>query len=66
VQIAFGRVVAQSVEHKHWNVHIKLLAIFSDAKITAVHGASGCTQAGAAGVFKLLAWLEQRLVADHA
>ena len=66
VQIAFGRVVTQSVEHKHWDVDVKLLAVFSDTKIAAVHGACGCAQAGAAGVFKLLAGFEQRLVADHA
>ena len=65
VQIAFGRVVAQSVEHKHRDVDVKFFAIFSDAKIAAVHGACGCAQAGAAGVFKLLAGFEQGLVADH-
>ena len=65
VQIAFGWVVAQSVEHKHWDVNVKFFAIFGDAKITAVHGAGGCAQAGAAGVFKLLAGFEQGLVADH-
>ena len=66
VQIAFGRVVAQSVEHKHGDVDVKFFTIFGNTKITAVHGAGGCAQAGATGVFKLLAGFEQRLVANHA
>jgi len=66
VQIAFGRVVAQCVEHKHRDVDVKLFAVFGNTKITAVHGACGCAQAGATGVFKLLAGFEQGLVADHA
>ena len=65
VQITFGRVVAQSVEHKHWDVNVKFFTIFGDTKIATVHGACGCAQAGAAGVFKLLAGFEQGLVADH-
>ncbi len=66
MQIAFGWIVAQSVEHKHWDVDVKLFTIFCHAKITAVHGACGRAQAGAAGVFKLLAGFEQGLVANHA
>ncbi len=66
MQVAFRRVTAQGVEYKHWNVDIKLFTIFSDTKITAVHGAGGGAQAGSAGVFKLLAGFEQGLVTDYA
>ena len=66
VQITFGRVVAQCVEHKHRDVVVKLFTLFGNKQITPVHGAGGCAQAGAAGVFKLLAGFEQGLVADHA
>ena len=66
MQIAFRRVTAQGVEHKHWNIDVKFFTVFGDTKITAVHGAGGRAQAGAAGVFKLLAGFEQGLVANHA
>lgn len=66
MQIAFRRVAAQGVEHKHWNIDVKFFTIFSDTKITAVHGAGGCAQAGSAGVFELFAGFQERLVADYA
>lgn len=66
MQIAFRRVTAQGVEHKHWNIDIKFFTIFGDTKITAVHGAGGGAQAGSAGVFELLAGFQERLVADYA
>ena len=65
MQISFARFVAKSIQHKHGNVSIKFFTIFGHAEIAAVHGACGCAQAGATGVFKLLAGFEQRLVADH-
>ena len=58
--------VAQGVKHEHGDVDIELFAVDGHAKVAAVHGAGGCAQAGAAGVFKLLAGFEQGLVADHA
>ena len=57
---------AQGVQHKHGDVHIEFLAVFSHTEITAVHGAGGRAQAGAAGVVEFFAWLQQGLVADHA
>jgi hypothetical protein len=66
VQIAFGGIVAQCVEDKHRNVDVKLFTIFGDAKVTAVHGAGRCAQAGSAGVFELFAGFQERLVADYA
>jgi len=66
VQVAAARLVAERVEHKHGDVHIKLLTVFSNTKVAAVHGACGRAQAGAAGVFKLLAWFEEWLMAHYA
>ncbi len=66
MQVTAARLIAERVEHKHGNVHIKLLTVFGHAKIAAVHGAGGRAQAGAAGVFKLLAGLEKWLVAYYA
>ncbi len=66
MQLAVAGLVAERVEHKHGNVHIKLLAIFGHAKVAAVHGACGGAKARAAGVFKLLARLQEGLMPDDA
>ena len=58
--------VAQGIQHKHGDIDIELFTIDRHAKITAVHGAGGCAQTRATGVFKALAGLQQGLVADHA
>ncbi len=58
--------VAQGIEHKHGNIHLKALTVFGDKEITAVHGAGGGAQAGAAGVLKSLSRPQQRLLAHHA
>ncbi len=58
--------IAQGIQHKHRDINIELFTIDRYAKITAVHGAGGRAQAGATGVFKALAGLQQGLVADHA
>ncbi|MEY2678569.1 MAG: hypothetical protein RLZ00_1261, partial [Pseudomonadota bacterium] len=42
------------------------LAIFGHAKVAAVHGACGGAKARAAGVFKLLARLQEGLMPDDA
>ncbi len=66
MQVAFARLIAERIEHKHGNVHIKLLTIFGHAKVAAVHGARGRAQARAAGVLKLLAGLQQGLMTHYA
>ena len=58
--------VAQGIQHEHGDVDVKSFAVLGHAKIAAVHGARGCAQAGAAGVLKHLAGLQQGLVAHHA
>ncbi len=66
MQVAVAWRVAQGVQHKHGNVDIEFFTVFRHAKVAAVHGAGGCAQAGAAGVLKLLAGLEQGLMAHDA
>ena len=56
---------AQGVENEDGNVRVKFLTVFGHAKIAPVHGARRCSQAGAAGVFKGFARLEQWLVSNH-
>lgn len=51
---------------KFSNRCLKAGAVFSDTKVTAVHGAGRCTNLAAAGVLKALAGFEQWLVAYYA
>ena len=64
MQMATAGFVTQRVEHEHGNVNVEFFAVFGHAKVAAVHGAGGRAKARAAGVFKLLAGLQQGLMAD--
>jgi len=56
--------MAQGIEHKHGDVHLKALTVFGHEEIAAMHGAGGRAQAGAAGVFKSFSWPQQGLLAN--
>ena len=45
MQLTAAWLIAERVEHKHGDVHIKLLTVFGHAKVAAVHGARGRAQA---------------------
>ena len=59
-------VACAAREHKFRDLRFKPRAVLGDAKIGARHRALRRRQRGAAGVFELLAGLQQRLMADHA
>jgi hypothetical protein len=57
---------ARGVEHESANGGIEAVAVLGDKKVTAVHGATGCTQAAAAGVLEGFSGAQQGLLTDHA
>ena len=65
MQRAGAATGTQGVQHEHRHIGVKLFTILGHAEKTAMHGAGGGAQTGAAGLFKRLPRLEQRLLSHH-